>query len=69
MSQKSPTLGLLFALTASILFGINASTTKVIISAGITAEQVVFVRSLTAGLIGLTWALVANRKLLIVPRR
>ena len=69
MSQKSPTLGLLFALSASILFGINASTTKVIISAGITAEQVVFVRSLTAGLIGLTWALIANRKLLIVPRR
>lgn len=69
MSQKSPALGLLFALTASILFGINASTTKVIISAGITPEQVVFVRSMTAGLIGLTWALVANRRQLIIPRR
>ena len=69
MSQKHPTLGVLFALAAALLFGVNASTTKVIIESGISAEMVVFVRSLSAGLIALTWALIANPKLLKVPKR
>lgn len=69
MSQKHPTLGVLFAVTAAILFGVNASTTKVIIESGISPEQVVFVRSLFAFLISLCWALVANASQLRVPRR
>lgn len=52
-----------------MLFGVNASTTKVIIEAGVSAEQVVFIRSLFAGTIALGWALVANRAQLKVPRR
>jgi hypothetical protein len=43
LTQKHPTLGAIFALIAAILFGLNASTTKVIIEAGINAEQVVFI--------------------------
>lgn len=60
---------MLFGLAAAILFGLNASTTKVIITAGISAEQVVLFRSLSAGSIAFVWALIANRHLLKVPRR
>lgn len=69
MTQKHPTLGVLFGIAAAILFGLNASTTKVIITAGVSAEQVVLFRSLSAGSIALIWALIANRHLLKVPRR
>lgn len=66
MSQKHPTLGAIFALIAATLFGLNASTTKVIIEAGINAEQVVFIRSLFSFALALSWALIANRKELLV---
>ena len=69
MTQKHPTLGVLYGLAAALLFGLNASTTKVIITAGVTAEQVVFFRSFSAGAIALIWALFANRSALKVPRR
>jgi len=59
----------IYALVAAILFGINASTTKVIISSGITPEQVVFFRSLSAGLIALAWVLVTSPKSMKVPVR
>ena len=60
---------MIYALVAAILFGINASTTKVIISSGITPEQVVFFRSLSAGLIALAWVLVTSPKSMKVPVR
>jgi drug/metabolite transporter (DMT)-like permease len=66
LTQKHPTLGAIFALIAAILFGLNASTTKVIIEAGINAEQVVFIRSLFSFVLALTWALISNRKELLV---
>ncbi len=66
MTQKHPTLGAIFALIAAILFGLNASTTKVIIEAGINAEQVVFIRSLFSFALALGWALISNRKELLV---
>ncbi|MEL0320053.1 MAG: EamA family transporter, partial [Aquiluna sp.] len=69
MTQKNPTLGVIYALVAAILFGINASTTKVIIGSGITPEQVVFFRSLSAGLIALTGVHVTIPKALRVPVR
>lgn len=69
MNQKHPTLGAIFALIAAILFGLNASTTKVIIEAGINAEQVVFIRSLFSLVLALSWALIANRKELMVKPR
>jgi len=59
----------LYATSAAILFGLNASTTKVIIQSGVTPEQAVFVRSITAGLIALAWALIANRSELRVEKR
>jgi drug/metabolite transporter (DMT)-like permease len=66
LTQKHPTLGAIFALIAAILFGLNASTTKVIIEAGINAEQVVFIRSLFSFVLALTCALISNRKELLV---
>lgn len=57
---------MIFALIAAILFGLNASTTKVIIEAGINAEQVVFIRSLFSLVLALSWALISNRKELLV---
>lgn len=57
---------MIFALIAAILFGLNASTTKVIIEAGINAEQVVFIRSLFSLVLALSWALISNRRELFV---
>jgi len=59
----------LYGIAAAILFGINASTTKVIITAGVTPEQVVLFRSFSAGLVAFIWALWANRAALKVPAR
>ena len=69
MSQKHPTLGVVFALTAALLFGLNASTTKVIIQSGLSAEQVVLVRSLFSASIALLWALYSNRSAIKISRR
>ena len=60
---------MLYAASAAVLFGLNASTTKVIIQSGVTPEQAVFIRSITAGVIALVWALIANRSELRVEKR
>ena len=60
---------MIFALVDAILFGLNGSTTKVLIESGINAEQVVFIRSLFSGGIALLWALAANRSQLKLPKR
>jgi drug/metabolite transporter (DMT)-like permease len=69
LTQKHPTLGVLYAASAAVLFGLNASTTKVIIQSGVTPEQAVLVRSMTAGVIALIWALTSNRSELRVEKR
>jgi drug/metabolite transporter (DMT)-like permease len=69
LTHKHPTLGAIYALLAAILFGLNASTTKVIISSGFTAEQVVFVRSLSAFILALVWALLSNREQLRLNKK
>ncbi len=58
MRTKRPLLGVTLAFGSVILFGLNASTSKVIIQSGITAEQIVIFRSLaTALLAGIALAL------------
>ncbi|MDG2496715.1 MAG: DMT family transporter [Aquiluna sp.] len=69
MTQKHPTLGVVFATIAAILFGLNASTTKVIIQSGVTPEQVVLIRSFSAGLLALIWVLATNPKALKIESR
>jgi drug/metabolite transporter (DMT)-like permease len=58
LRTKRPLLGVTLAFGSVILFGLNASTSKVIIQSGITAEQIVIFRSLaTALLAGIALAL------------
>lgn len=62
MKTKSPYLGAGLALTAATLFGLNASTMKIIMQSGFTPEQLVLFRSIfTATLAGLIM-LITNRK-------
>ena len=44
-SRKHPTLGVILAISSTLLFGLNASTTKVLIDSGISAEQLTLMRS------------------------
>lgn len=69
MTQKRPLLGALLAIAAALLFGINAGTSKVVIESGITAEQVVSVRTAIAAGLTLIWALLRNPRLLVINIR
>lgn len=61
-SQKHPTLGVLLALSSSLLFGLNASTTKVLISSGITAVNITIFRCLAVVAFSGLFLLFTNRK-------
>lgn len=54
MRIRNPLLGLVLALASALLFGLNASTSKVVMANGVTPEQIVIFRSLaTAAIAGL----------------
>jgi drug/metabolite transporter (DMT)-like permease len=54
VKTKKPLFGVTLAFAAAVLFGLNASTTKVVMSAGVTPEQIVLFRSFaTAAIAGL----------------
>lgn len=46
MRAKRPVFGAFLALAAALLFGLNASTTKIVMGAGVSPEQLVLFRSL-----------------------
>ena len=50
MTKRNPTVGAVFAISGAILFGINASTSKLIIAAGLSASEVVLYRSAATSL-------------------
>lgn len=60
-TQKHPTLGVLLALSSSLLFGLNASTTKVLIASGITAENLVLFRCIAVVFFAGIALLITNR--------
>lgn len=62
-------LGAFLAIAAAFLFGINAGTSKVVIESGMTAEQVVSVRTAIAAGLTLVWALARNPRLLVINIR
>jgi len=64
---KKPLLGALMALSASLLFGLNASTTKVIIDSGITPEQVVLFRCFSSAVMAGLFVLFTEPKSFRVP--
>ena len=51
MKTKRPGLGIALAFFGALLFGLNASTSKVIMQSGVTAEQIVIFRSLATALL------------------
>lgn len=64
MSQthKHPTLGVILAISSTLLFGLNASTTKVLIDSGISAEQLTLMRSGAVALLAGLALAVSNPK-------
>jgi drug/metabolite transporter (DMT)-like permease len=60
MRQKRALLGAAMILMATFLFGLNGSTAKTIMSAGVTAEQITLFRSLSACSIAAIFMLVRN---------
>jgi drug/metabolite transporter (DMT)-like permease len=60
-TTRNPFLGTVFALGSSLLFGLNASTSKVIMQTGVTPEQVVLFRSFASALLAGLVLLVTNR--------
>ncbi len=60
MPRKSPSLGIVLAFIAALLFGLNASTSKVIMQSGVSPEQMVIFRSLATALIAGLIVLVRN---------
>lgn len=61
MTKKHPTLGAIYALTGALLFGINASTSKVIMGTGVEGSQIVLFRSLATAAIAALVVLATNR--------
>lgn len=61
-------MGYLYALLASLLFGLNASTTKVIVAAGVSPAQLTFVRVSVIALISGAVLLVTNRAAFRISR-
>ena len=49
--KPRPALGLLYGLTATILFGLNASTSKVLVHSGIDASVLVLIRTASTALL------------------
>lgn len=50
MRTRNPFLGVIFALSGVILFGLNASTSKVVMASGISPEEIVIFRSLATAI-------------------
>ncbi|MGO4691917.1 EamA family transporter [Glaciibacter sp. 2TAF33] len=62
-------MGYLFALIASLLFGLNGSTTKVVIEAGISPAQLTFIRVTVIAVMAGIVLLVSNRAAFRIDRR
>jgi drug/metabolite transporter (DMT)-like permease len=62
-------VGYLFALIASLLFGLNGSTTKVIIEAGISPAQLTFIRVTVIAVMAGIVLLITNRAAFRIERR
>ena len=61
MIKKRPTLGVIYAISGALLFGINASTSKVIMATGVEGSQIVLFRSFATAAIAAVILLFTNR--------
>lgn len=62
-------MGYLLALLASLLFGLNGSTTKVIVEAGISPAQLTFIRVSVIAVLAALTLLLTNRAAFRIPGR
>ena len=62
-------MGYVFALLAAVLFGLNGSTTKVLVETGLSASQVTVARVLGTAVISGIVLLFVNRKAFRIPLR
>ena len=62
-------MGYLYALLASLLFGLNGSTTKVIVEAGLSPAQLTFIRVTVIMLLAGAVLLATNRRAFRIDRR
>lgn len=62
-------MGYLYALLASLLFGLNGSTTKLIVESGISPAQLTFVRVTTIAVLAGAILLFTNRQAFRISRR
>jgi drug/metabolite transporter (DMT)-like permease len=69
LKTKRPFLGAIFALAGVVLFGLNASTSKVTMAAGISPEELVIFRSLATALgAGIALALTKPKAFKVRPK-
>jgi len=62
MNRRHPALGATYAITGAVLFGINASVSKIIIDAGVSPAQIVLFRSVITALLAALALLLTYRK-------
>lgn len=62
-------MGYLYALLASLLFGLNGSTTKVIVEAGLSPAQLTFIRVTVIAVLAGGLLLITNRAAFRIDRR
>ena len=68
MNKKHPTLGAIYAVSGALLFGINASTSKVIMATGVEGSQIVLFRSFATAAIAAIILLFTKRSAFRVKR-
>ncbi len=67
-AKPNPALGWFYTLVSSLLFGLNAATSKVVVQAHISPELVVIFRSGSSAILAAVILVVVNRKAYIVQR-
>lgn len=67
-ATRSPLRGTLYALSAAALFGVNGSLSKVVISAGLTPQQVTVMRLAATVVLSAIGLVIVGRKHFVVTR-
>jgi len=62
LQKRNPTIGAVFALAGALLFGLNASTSKVLIESGVDASVVVLFRSAATAILAAVVVLFTGAK-------
>lgn len=69
MNRRHPTLGATYAIAGALLFGINASVSKIIIEAGVSPAQIVLFRSIATAFLAALVLFFTNRKAFSIKLR